>query len=280
RAFFESAAVGIGQSEPSTGRILRANDRLCAITGYSRDELLSMSFREITHPEDRERDFEGFQRMVRGETSEYHIEKRYVRKDGSITWVNVSVTLVRDESGQPVRSVGVVLDVADRKQAEAALHRLNSQLEERVTQRTRQVEAANQELARAKEVAEAASRAKSEFLANMSHEVRTPMNGIMGMTELTLETELTREQREYLDLVKSSAHSLLIVINDILDFSKIEAGKMQLDAVEFDLRETLGAALKLQAHRAYERGLELACRIRPEVPDVVVGDPNRILQVV
>ncbi len=176
------------------------------------------------------------------------------RPDGTEVTVLATAGPILDREGEVVGGIAAWRDISLRKQM-------------------------LEDLRTAKEAAEAANRTKSEFLANMSHEIRTPMNAIIGMTDLTLDTQLTREQREYLTMVQSSADSLLRIINEILDFSKIEAGFLDFEEAELNPREIVEKTMETLAVRAHQKGLELACRISPELPDVLLGDAGRLRQV-
>jgi signal transduction histidine kinase/DNA-binding response OmpR family regulator len=175
---------------------------------------------------------------------------------------------------QEQRTIAVELALARQE-----LERVNDTLEQKVEERTANLDAAMHEAEQARSEAESASRAKSEFLANMSHEIRTPMNAIIGMTSLLLETPLSRPQREYAETVRSSGDALLGIINDILDYSKIEAGKLELEQHPFNLRECVEQALDLVAQRAGQKRLDLAYFIEPTVPEMIQSDSTRLRQI-
>jgi PAS domain S-box-containing protein len=235
------------------GRIIYANDQFCAISGFSREELLGQSHRILksgVHPDTFY--VEMWSTIKRGEVWQGEICNR--NKTGGYYWVKSTLYPFLDENGKPYQYIAIRTDITERKAVEG-------------------------ELIAKRAEAEAASRAKSDFLANMSHEIRTPMNGIIGMSDLALDAHTEEERQEYMKIVKGSAESLLGILNDILDFSKIEANKLVIERVGFDLRQTVSETLKTLGPRASEKGLELICDIAGDVPQHVLGDPTRLRQV-
>ncbi|TWU23779.1 response regulator [Bythopirellula polymerisocia] len=241
----------------AAGQIVDWNPQAEKEFGWSREEVMGQLVADILVPEEfRTKHTQGLEHFLatqEGPVLNQRIELPALRRSGEQFPVEVTITAIPE--GDRFLFMGFLHDITDRKLREAEL--LASQKD-----------------------AEAANRSKSEFLANMSHEIRTPMNGIIGMTELLLNTKLTPEQREYQEMVQSSADALLMLLNDILDFSKIEAGKLQLESLPFGLRDTLGATVHSLAARAATKGIELAARIVPEVPDNLAGDPGRLRQVI
>ncbi len=248
------AITAIVWSTPASGEFVVEQPRWTDFTGQTFEQLRGWGWLEAVHPEDQPETARVWSAAV-ASRSLYHVEHRLRRHDGEYRHMLVRAVPILNEDGTICEWVGVHTDVTDQKESVSLLRE-------------------------AKALAEATNEAKSHFLANMSHEIRTPMNGILGMTELALDTELTLEQRRYLELVKSSADSLLMIVNDILDFSKIEAGKLELDAIPFSLRDRLGDAMKTLALRAHRKGLELACRYADDVPDALLGDPGRLGQII
>jgi PAS domain S-box-containing protein len=251
-ALIETIPLPLYLKDPQ-GRYLRLNRAFEIFFGVDRNKFIGATVNELLNSQDAgqhlEKDRELF---AQGGTQTY--EAAVHGRDGIRHDTIYRKALLRRTDGSVIGLLGTIIDISERKRGEA-------------------------DLLLAKDAAESASRAKSEFLANMSHEIRTPMNGVIGMTDLALETTLTEEQREYLGIIKSSGESLLTIINDILDFSKIEAGKLLVESISFDLHRVIAETLKNLALRAHEKNLELVSEILPDVPVNVIGDPNRIRQV-
>jgi PAS domain S-box-containing protein len=229
------------------------NDSMCDLLGYSRIEMTGMNHRAYLDDANSQKLLNAINQVYRTRESVKALDWTYTRRDGSERYAESSITLITDSKGQPIGFGGFLRDSTARRQAEA--------------------------LRQAKMAAETANREKSRFLANMSHEIRTPLNSIIGFIELMLETDLSPDQREDLDVVISSAYALLSLINNLLDFSKIEAGKFELEHAPFGLRDFMKDTLRMMAMRTQAKGLELSYRVEPGTPDRLVGDPGRLRQV-
>ena len=275
RGYFEHSQVGMAVTSPTKGWV-EANDQLQRMLGYSLDELRTMTWAELTHPADLEEDAKQFDRMLAGEIDNYTLDKRFIRKDGEIVYTNLTVACIRAKTGDVDSILASFQDITERKKMDDDLHERIKDLDEAQSAMLNMMEDLDEEKARAEE----ATRAKSDFLANMSHEIRTPMNAVIGMAHLALKTELTPKQEDYLNKIQSSANSLLGIINDILDFSKIEAGKLDMEAVEFDLAETLDNVANVITVKAQEKeDLEVLFNLDSQVPNFLVGDSLRLNQI-
>lgn len=239
----------------ATGTVWR-NDGIRTLFGFSENEIvpgMEWWFEQID-PDDRERVVSSLSRFILSNDQLWSAEYRCRRKDGTEACVLDRAYMIRDERLGPLRVIGAMMDITERKRVEGVL-------------------------AKARDAALSAARQKSEFLAKMSHEIRTPMNGVIGMTGLLLDTPLNAQQRGFAETIHSSANSLLTIINDVLDFSKVEAGKLTFEIHDFDLREAVESTLELLAGTAQRRGLELVGSIAPGTPTKVRGDLGRLRQV-
>ena len=254
RNTFEQAAVGVAHVAPG-GEFIQVNQRLCNIVGYENDVLLKKTFQEITYPEDLDLDLQYFDRLMVGEISSYSLEKRYIRRNGAIIWVNITVSLINNSLGQPDYFIAVIEDIGDRKQAELALEQNRHKLEQ-------------------------ANQAKDNFIAHMSHELRTPLNSIIGFSHILKQDDgLTEEQLRSIDLVHQSGQHLLTLINDVLHLSKLNANKLKLNNCDFNLIHLLHNIIAMFQIRAREKDLDFVIQIAADLPQVVNMDETRLRQV-
>lgn len=263
KALFSNAADAM-YIHTESGEIFDANQEACKRLGYTVDDYKKMSMQQITPAELIESMELSYAELKKNEKTIFETE--HLHQSGKKIPVEINAQVIGIDAYPFIFSV--VRDISQRKSMEAELLEVNAHLMEQST--------------RAKELmlqAEVANATKSQFLANMSHEIRTPMNGVIGMSELLVETELTDEQRELTETIRSSAGALLTVINDILDYSKIEAGKLDLECIEFDLRDTVERAVDLLAIKAEEKELNFNCWVDNAIPSFVLGDPGRIRQI-
>lgn len=263
------------------------NDAFERLTGYSPEEFERIGREGLVHPDD----LAGALEYVDGPPGTSELVFRITRKDGEVRWLHERMAVTRH--GNELRVVGATRDITAEKDAERLLRETNEELERRVASRTRELEEMNlalqqeidhhieteRSLRRAKEAAEAASRAKSQFLATINHELRTPLSGVLGATHLLAAAELDSQTRRFVEILSRSTATLHRIIGELLEFSRIESGQVVLDAEPFDLRGLAHEAVAVHREAAVDRGIALHLEIDPAIPRMVVGDEHRLRRV-
>jgi PAS domain S-box-containing protein len=268
RATFEHAPVGISETALD-GTLLRVNDGFCRVVGYTREELQGGLFQLITHPDDLPANLENYRRVQAGEVPYYEMEKRYVRRDGSIVWAHLFGSVVRDADGRAAYGIAVIQDITERKRAQEAL-RAHQQEREALLLREQ----------RARRDAEEANRLKDEFLATVSHELRTPLNAITGWTAVArMQESDPAAVHRALDVIERNAKAQKQLIEDLLDVSRIITGKLKLERGPVDVRRVAEAALETAQAAASAKGIALLLQCAPDLP-VIRADFTRLQQVV
>jgi PAS domain S-box-containing protein len=253
-AIFAQSPIGIGLIDSRSGHIYECNERYACIAGRSIEEMRRVDWMSITHPDDIQPDLDNMTRLNAGEVLGFQMNKRYLRPDGSVVWVRMTVARVQVDPHEGLRHLCMMEDITEQIQIE-------------------------QSLLAAKDAAEQASRAKSAFVANMSHEVRTPMNAVLGFLDILADSGLDAQQRILVDKVQKSSRALLRILNDILDFSKLDAGAVDLEMAPFAIEDVLRDAADLFALTASAKGLELAIDLPPGLPLRYRGDALRLGQI-
>jgi PAS domain S-box-containing protein len=281
RNLFYHAGIGMALYDPF-GKLVQFNDMFCKLLGYSKQVLIKTTINDHIYPDDISSFKEFEKKLIDDQIDHFYLDVRFQHQSQKIIWTNASVSTMSDNCRQKKIFNIQLIDLTERKKAEDKIQDLNIKLQNNINN----LENINSQLENAVDFAnrtaieaEIANKSKGKFLANMSHDIRTPMNGVIGMTHLLMNTELTDEQREYTNMIRISSHALLSLINDILDFSKIEADQLYLENQNFNLRMTVEDTVDIVALEAYEKGIQLICMIDPNVPSELEGDPGRLRQI-